>query len=109
MREQVASDKPVASAISLSEYASSFGTISRLNHTSSRSLLRCHPALRQRRRRSSKRLKLQPGIEFRKRLTLRRVTLSASRRETDAQPTSCGFGLQNHIAARSCRVGRWCA
>ena len=34
-REQAASDKPVALAISLSEKASSFGTISRLNHASS--------------------------------------------------------------------------
>lgn len=36
MREQAASDKPVALAISLSEKASRFGAISRLNHVSSR-------------------------------------------------------------------------
>ena len=36
MREQAARDKPVALPISLSEKASSFGTISRLNHASSR-------------------------------------------------------------------------
>ena len=36
MREQAASDSPVASAISLSENASSFGATSRLNHASSR-------------------------------------------------------------------------
>jgi hypothetical protein len=35
MREQAASDKPVASTISLSEKASSFGTISRTNHAAS--------------------------------------------------------------------------
>jgi hypothetical protein len=34
MREQAASDEPIASAISLAENASSFGTIFRLNHTS---------------------------------------------------------------------------
>jgi hypothetical protein len=32
MREQAASDKPLAAAISLSANASSFGAISRLNH-----------------------------------------------------------------------------
>ncbi len=36
MREQAASDNPVALPISLSENASSFGAISRLNHASSR-------------------------------------------------------------------------
>jgi hypothetical protein len=36
MREQAASDKPVAAAISLNVKASSFGAISRLNHASSR-------------------------------------------------------------------------
>jgi hypothetical protein len=36
MREQAASDKPVAAAISASVKASSFGAISRLNHASSR-------------------------------------------------------------------------
>jgi hypothetical protein len=38
MREQAASDKPVAAAISLSVNASSFGAISRLNRASSREL-----------------------------------------------------------------------
>jgi len=37
MREQAASDNPVAAAISASEKASSFGAISRLNHPLSRS------------------------------------------------------------------------
>gem|GEM_PF-5897362 len=36
MREQAASDKPVAFAISASVNASSFGAISRRNHASSR-------------------------------------------------------------------------
>jgi hypothetical protein len=36
MREHAASDKPVAPAISLSENASSFGAISRVNRASSR-------------------------------------------------------------------------
>ena len=36
MREQAASDNPVTSPIALSEKASSFGAISRLNHASSR-------------------------------------------------------------------------
>jgi hypothetical protein len=36
MREQAASDNPVASEISLREKPSSFGAISRLNHASSR-------------------------------------------------------------------------
>jgi hypothetical protein len=36
MREQAASDKPVAAAISASVNASSFDAISRLNHASSR-------------------------------------------------------------------------
>jgi hypothetical protein len=37
-REQAASDKPIANAISLSESASSFGAIPRLNDASSRSV-----------------------------------------------------------------------
>ena len=48
MREQAASDKPVALAIWLREEASSFGTISRRNHAASRSAAapRAHERLR---------------------------------------------------------------
>ena len=48
IREQAASDKPVALAISLSERASSFGTTSRRNHAASRSAAapRAHARLR---------------------------------------------------------------
>jgi hypothetical protein len=49
MREQAASDKPVALPISLSENVSSFGAISRLNQASSR-CLGCSRAQRRLRR-----------------------------------------------------------